>query len=212
MKIIGITGNIGSGKSRVASHICTLNELTDQMCKVKAQQVDADDLARKIININQGKLSDFGDEIVKDGAVDWCQLFNEVFNPPNEKLQRIRSFNRWIHELVANKIMSMIEIAKKNGNKYFFFSAPLLFEARIPTDFLILVTCDDCIRRQRVAFRSLQRGIPVERTEILASIQFPQSIMRYYCDYEIDNTGNFEKDTIPQIINVINEIVGDNNE
>lgn len=210
MKTIGITGNIGCGKSAVAAFISLIKDLKGPNTQYVIGCIDADKVAKEILDENK-KLSlkyinnDLDDVVTKN------KVFNEVYGNPKE-IEKIRKFNRWIHKLVAERINLMVKEAEKKEEKYLLINAPLLFEARIPTDYLILVTCVDYVRWQRVAARSIQRGIPAGRTKILAEMQFPQKLMKYYCDFQIENSEDFINDTVPQIINVVNEIIGDNNE
>lgn len=106
MKIIGVTGGIGSGKSSVSRILRDLG----------AAVVDADVIAKCVIS-SSGKAFDelvdyFGSDIVgEDGEIDRPKLAEKAFSD-KEKLNALNSIT---HKYVAEKLQDTVEILKNNG-------------------------------------------------------------------------------------------------
>jgi dephospho-CoA kinase len=198
MKTIGITGNIGSGKSTVAAHISEHWNIP---------QIDADKLAKKVLEGNIDGLMKFGNDIVVDDKINYDQLFERVFSNP----ELIRQYNRWIHPLVKSEIKK--ELEKFPDDDLVIINAPLIFEAKVVTDYLILVDCDFGKRMNRILKTNLlvKKFVEAEkiyhRAEKLDKLQFPGETMRYYCDYVINNEGDFDSETTIEIARVMGEIL-----
>lgn len=213
MKTIGITGNIGSGKSTVAEYIWRKKLLVKKGSYYDTVTlIDADQLAGRIIGITGEALNNFGEGIFVDGFLNKEKLFNAIYKNSSKNIEVVQKFNRWIHNLVEKEIRETIDLAEKHGVEFAIISAALLFEARISTDYLVLVTCDNEVRQSRLAERNKEKKIPNERTKILEELQFPQEIMRFYCDFEIDNSGSFGTKTVSQLSKVAKQILGGVNE
>lgn len=192
MKTIGITGNIGSGKDAVVKFIKE---------KYSIKEIDADKVGNETLEANKYLLHKFGDGIIIEGKINKENLFNAVF--PYKDVAR--AYNRWIHPLITENITKML--MEMIDEKYVIVNAPLIFESRMSTDYLILVTCPDKqIWGERMIVRCIKKGIPYTRVEALMKLQFPEEQMGYYCDYEIDNSGDF-RFTEEQITRVMNSII-----
>ena len=106
MKIIGVTGGIGSGKSTVSSALRDLG----------AAVIDADVLARNVTAVG-GKAFDelvmhFGREILDEkGEIDRKKLASIAFSD-KEKLSELNSIT---HKYITEKIYDTIEIIKNSG-------------------------------------------------------------------------------------------------
>lgn len=192
MKTIGVTGNIGSGKDAVVKFIKEKHGI---------KEIDADKVGNETLEANKHLLHKFGDGIIIEGRINKENLFNAVF--PYKDVAR--AYNRWIHPLITENITKML--MEMINERYVIVNAPLIFESRMPTDYLILVTCPDkLIWSERMIVRCIKKGIPYTRVEALMKLQFPEEQMGYYCDYEIDNSGDF-RFTEEQIIRIMNEII-----
>lgn len=196
MKTIGITGNIGSGKSAVTKYISKHWNIPE---------IDVDELAKKVLERNTDDLVKFGKDIVVDGKINYDHLFQQVFHDP----QKIRRYNRWIHPLVIAEIEKEL---KNIGSDPVIINAPLIFETRFFTDYIILIQCRQNIRMERIFTRNRRKNSLSATAKIcrrameLNNLQFPEEIIALYCDYAIDNDGRFT-DTIVQIDRMMEEIL-----
>lgn len=106
LKIIGVTGGIGSGKSTVARTLADLG----------AAIVDADVLAKGITS-KGGKafvelVEYFGDEIVdSDGELDRARLASIAFGDRN----RLNALNSITHKYITEKIRDTVALLEKSG-------------------------------------------------------------------------------------------------
>jgi len=142
---IGVTGNIGSGKT-------TLTKLFDSQ---KTFIFNADKEAKKHLkkhSVLQKKIINiFGNEIVTGTDLDFQKLANVAFK--NKKNQEI--LNGIIWPEVSLLIEYSLREAEKENFKYFVVDAALLFEANFNHffDYIILVTADEKIRLDRALKR-----------------------------------------------------------
>jgi dephospho-CoA kinase len=120
MKVIGLTGVIGSGKSTVAGF---LNELG-------AAVINADEIAHRVYAPGtpgwQQVVSTFGSSVLNpDGAIDRRMLGQVVF-ASSEARGRL---NRIIHPLVEQKVRALLDDYRNRGVRVAVIEAALLIEA-----------------------------------------------------------------------------------
>jgi len=106
LKIIGVTGGIGSGKSTVARILRDLG----------AKIIDADKIAREVTAKGEPALAElvdyFGQEILdKDGELNRKYLANIVFND-KKKLEKL---NEITHKYIIKKIINKVNKLKEEG-------------------------------------------------------------------------------------------------
>lgn len=146
MKIYGLTGNIGSGKSTVAGMLRELGAFT----------VDADRVAREIVRPGEPALSEivdcFGREVLRaDGTLDRGALAEIVFADERDRGR----LNAITHPRILERIKE--EISARSGGQVVFVEASLIdrggggLDGLI--DALVVVTCPDGLRERRVAAR-----------------------------------------------------------
>lgn len=118
MLVLGLTGNIGCGKSSVSTIFMENN----------IKVVDADIVARQIFddkNLLNEVFSTFGKSIRnQDGSLNRRALGNIVFND-DEKLILL---NNLTHPKIKQKILSKVEEYKNQGEKIVVIDAALLIE------------------------------------------------------------------------------------
>ena len=120
MIIIGLTGNIASGKSAVAA---LLKEWG-------ACVIDMDRVAKEIQSHNVTVLDEikktFGESVVKDNKLMRKKLGEIVFSDKNE----LKKLNKIMIPVMTERIKKIINEKKKQGVKILVIDAAILFEAK----------------------------------------------------------------------------------
>lgn len=177
MLLVGLTGNIASGKTQVAG----------LLRECGATVIDADELSRQVVapgtRANQALAERWGREIVAaDGSIDRTALRSRVFGDTQE----LEVLNEIVHPDIARLRDERIAEARARGDKIVVYVAPLLFERRLVDDFdkIILVDAPRELRFERlIRDRKLEEG---EAVKMIAS-QMPAELKRARADYTIDN-------------------------
>lgn len=147
MKIVGITGGIGSGKSTVT-----------QFLKERGYQVvDADLIAREVVAPGTKVLAElvthFGNTILQDdGSLNRKKLAELAFATPEQTKQ----LDRITHNAILRTVQTQIQRLQKELNpSLMFVDAALLIETGLyqSVDEVWLVTAHEALRIQRVADR-----------------------------------------------------------
>lgn len=182
MLVLGLTGNIGCGKSSVSNIFI----------KKGIDVIDADIEARKIFDdkelLNKVFLT-FGDSIKnEDGSLNRKALGNIVFND-DEKLIEL---NNLTHPQIKQNILSQVLKYKEQGKKIVVIDAALLIEDDyLPyIDKLVLVTCREDIQIERIKNRD---NCTEEEAISRINSQMSQSEKSKFADYTIDNSNSFEE-------------------
>lgn len=185
MKIIGITGGIGSGKSKVLSYL----EET-----YRAPIYEADKVAHKLQEPGQlcyeKIVENFGQEILKEGgAIDRKKLGKIVFADAKKR----KVLNEIVHPAVKVYIRERITEEKKNESPLFFIEAALLIEDHYDEicDELWYIYAKEEVRKERLR---TSRGYGEEKINQIFASQKSVNEFREKCDREFDNSGFF-KDT-----------------
>src|SRR3954464_3340134 len=182
MLLIGLTGNIASGKSEVAK----------MLAERGATVIDADELAREAVQPETQALRDivkrWGKDILKsDGSLDRKALRQIVFADQHE----LDALNRIVHPGVTRLRDREIALAKQRGDPIVVCVIPLLFERNLVEEFdaIVLVDAPRPLRLERlVATRGLEE---TEAMNMIAS-QMPAELKRARADYCIDNNGSLD--------------------
>ena len=192
MKIIGITGSIGCGKTYLANIIKSMGYSV----------YNPDKWVRDFY-----KKSDFL-EVIKqnfpqtfeNGVFNKRSLRNLVFNNKDqlEKLENI------VHPFLKKKIKSVINKFSRSNNTIF-FDAALLFEKNwdIYCDYIITAHIDEEIQKQRVMKRD---NITADDFYKIIKVQIPQAEKCARADFII-NTGEPENINKIQIMEFMDEIL-----
>jgi dephospho-CoA kinase len=189
MKIIGITGGVGSGKSRVLSYMET---------KYRAVICQADHVAWMLQEAGQKCYAQivayFGENILdEDGTINRGKLGQIVF-ADKDKLFKL---NQIMHPAVKEYIVEWIQRERNNETLYFIIEAALLLEDDYSQicDEMWYIYCDENIRRERL---KSSRGYTDNKIDAIMASQLSEEIFRKECHIVIDNSGDFE-DTCYQI-------------
>lgn len=176
MKIIGITGSSGAGKT-------TISEILKN--KYNAHIIDADEIARKLSRKGTMYLGaivkSFGNEIItKEGELKRKELANLIYED-DEKRNRLNelTFFYVVEEIKAN-------INKLKGKKLIVIDAPLLFESNLDQvcDFVIGVIASQDDKIQRICDRD---NIGEDIAKKRLAIQMNNEFVKENADYIIVN-------------------------
>ena len=160
MRIIGLTGPTGAGKST----LCERFEALGIPC------INTDDIYHSITSYPSPCVKElqtkFGDEIIDErGALDRVALAKLVFQGENTE-ENISSLNAITHKYVWNETNSILTQYQNRGKKLAVIDAPALFSSKIfvdACDLIISVICDKEIRIQRITKRD-----GISREKVLA--------------------------------------------
>lgn len=196
MKIIGVTGGVGSGKSSV------LEELQNSYNAVICQ---ADDVARCLQKKGQQCydtiVQKFGNAVLgQDGEIDRQKLSGVVFASP-KKLQEL---NAIVHPAVKEEIISQIQREKEHRTTLFIIEAALLLEDHYDAicDELWYIYTDEDVRRTRL---KESRGYSDEKIDSIMRNQMAEKEFFQRCDRVIHNSRDFDS-TCQQIRQIMKEM------
>ncbi len=187
MKIIGITGGVGAGKSEVLKWIAELCS-----CRI----IIADEAAHVVkepgAECYQPLIELLGENIRSaDGTIDKRKMAARIFE--EESKDRLEQVNRIIHPAVKRYILSEIERERSAGLvDYFFIEAALLIEdgyAKICDELWYIYVARE-VREQRLR---ASRGYSDEKIAGIMRAQADEATFRRHCQAVIDNSGNAEK-------------------
>ncbi len=182
MLILGVTGNIGCGKSSL-SNIFKKNDI---------EIIDADKISRQIFedkNLLQEVFVKFGEGIRNtDGSLDRKALGRIVFNNENKLIE----LNNLTHPKIKDKILEKINNAKNNLKKIIVIDAALLIEGGYTEiiDKLLIITCDKDMQIKRIVDRD---NCTKEDAISRINSQKSQEEKVIYADYIIDNSSTLEE-------------------
>ncbi len=181
MLVIGLTGNIGCGKSSLSQIFAQQN----------IKIIDADIIAREIYN-DEKLLSEiykvFGSNIKNnDGSLNRKALGRIVFNDDEKLIQ----LNKMTHPLIRQRVSDKIDEYKNQNKEMVILDAALLVESDYLNfiDKLLVVICNEDIQIERIKQRD-----NCSKEEALSRIksQMSQEEKVKYADYIIDNSGTIE--------------------
>jgi len=181
MLLVGLTGNIGSGKSTVA-----------QMFSERgATIIDSDVLARRAVEVGTaayGKIvARWGTAVVgPDGHLDRAALRRIVFADHAE----LEELNQIVHPEVERLRLRLIEQARARDEQIVICDVPLLFERHMTDRFdrIVLVDASRAVRLERLVKDRELRS--TEAMDMIAA-QMPAELKRARADYIIENDGTF---------------------
>ena len=183
MKIIGLTGGIGSGKSTAAQILAEFG----------ANVIDADKVAHEVFNPGteglQKVVETFGEEVLNSkGEIDRKKLGEIVFNDSNA----LSTLNGIIHPRAYELTKSRLEKYRKQGVEVVLLEVILLVEAgwdHLADEIWVLVASEDTVVKR------LQESRKLKKEEILSRIhsQTPNEERIKYADVIIENDGSYEE-------------------
>ncbi|HET9780328.1 MAG TPA: dephospho-CoA kinase [Candidatus Dormibacteraeota bacterium] len=181
MKLIGLTGGAGSGKSTVARMFRELGAVI----------VDADEATHAVYAPGtpgfDAIVRAFGSDYVREGEIDRKRLGELVFHDQKARLR----LNAIVHPLVRDWMAERTVEAAERGAEVVIQDVPLLFENRLQGLFnaTVLVYAKALTQLQRLE----ARGVPRERAQAMLAAQMPIDEKRPLADFVIDNDGTIEE-------------------
>lgn len=196
MKIIGITGGVGCGKSTVLSYL-------KEVCGAAVYEADKiAHLLQKPGNICHKKIIEvFGRDILnEDGTINRTALGGIVF-ADHEKLQKL---NEIVHPEVKQYVRDQIAEERNRGTKLFVLEAALLLEDGYESicGEIWYIYAKETVRRARL---KASRGYSDEKISTVIAAQMPEELFRRRCSRTIDNSGDW-KETCSQLKNAVESI------
>ncbi len=181
MRLIGITGGVGAGKSEILSFI-----KKHYNCKIYL----ADEVAHLVQQPGEKCYEEIvvllGEEILaEDTTIDRARMAEIIFGN-NELLTEV---NAIIHPAVKNYLISAVDEAINEGTvELFFIEAALLIECgyRDFVDEMWYIYASDEVRRQRLM---QSRGYSPEKITRIMGSQLTDDKFRENADFVIDNSG-----------------------
>ncbi|HXN78336.1 MAG TPA: dephospho-CoA kinase [Candidatus Dormibacteraeota bacterium] len=181
MKLIGLTGGAGSGKSTVSA---TLRELG-------AAVIDADEATHAVYEPGSpgfdAVVSEFGPEYVREGRIDRPRLGELVFHDKDAR----RRLNAIVHPLVREWMAARTAEAVEAGSEVVVQDVPLLFENGLAGlySMVVLVYVPEHLQVKRLVDG---RGLTAERARAMIAAQMPIEEKRKLASHVIDNSGSRE--------------------
>ena len=178
MKLIGLTGGAGSGKSTVASMFRELG----------ATVVDADEATHAVYAPGTegfaAVVHEFGPEFVRDGEIDRAALGELVFHDDDAR----RRLNAIVHPRVRDWMAERTVEAVQDGAEVVVQDVPLLFENGLEGLFsdVVLVYAPEPVQVRRLVEG---RGMDEGRARAIIASQMPIDEKRSRARLLVDNSG-----------------------
>lgn len=184
MKVLGITGGVGSGKSQVLKYlkteygavVCQLDETARELQRAGTPCYD------KIVEA-------FGTEILtKDKELDRGKLAQIVFRDESS----LTLLNEIVHPEVKRQVIRSVFEEKKKQSPLYVIEAALLPTAGYEDicDEMWYIFAKETVRRERL---KASRGYTEEKITAMIQSQPSEDIFRRVCTAVIDNSGSFEE-------------------
>lgn len=181
MKLIGLTGGAGSGKSTVS----------DMLSELGAVVIDADEAAHAVYEPGSpgfdAVVSEFGEQYARDGRIDRARLGELIFRDESAR----RRLNAIVHPLVREWMAARTADAALRDADVVVQSVPLLFENGLERLYstLVLVYVPEDVQLRRLVEG---RGLNEDRARGMIAAQMPIDEKRKLAHHVIDNTGTVE--------------------
>lgn len=187
MRVIGLTGGIGCGKSLAAQYFAELGALV----------IDADQLARTAIERGSDGFDEvvalFGDSILKDGNIDRRALGELIFKDAKAKT-RLESI---IHPFVRREFEGAV--ASLKGDQVLVYEIPLLVETKAHERFDVVITVESEMENRIARLRG--RGMHISEIQGRIAAQATREQRIEVADFLIENDGS-EDELLRQVENI----------
>lgn len=174
---VGLTGNVGAGKSTVVS----LFE------RWGATVIDTDVLAREVVRPGSPALERireaWGDSIIgEDDGLDRDAMRRIVFADPRAR----RELERILHPAILERYRELLIEAKARGDRIVVGVVPLLYETGMEEEFDLVLLIDAPLEK-RIDRLVTTRDLSREEARAIAEAQMPAQEKRERADLVLDN-------------------------
>ena len=196
MKIIGITGGVGAGKTEVLEYlnsqygasICQTDKIAKKLQKKGGLCYDA-------------IVGHFGKDILNEKEeLDRQKLSDIVFSDP----EQLRELNQIVHPAVKEEVDRQIQHEKRKNTNLFIIESAILIETDYGDicDELWYIYVEDSARRNRLYY---SRGYDNKKIDEIIAAQLPKEQFLKNCDRVIDNSGVFAE-TMIQLDEIVRDL------
>jgi len=182
MRVLGLTGGIGSGKTLVG----------EMFAQLGAEIIDADQLARDVVEPGQPALGEiverFGPDVLQaDGRLDRAKLGSIVFADASART----ALNAITHPRIRERMEAAVS-ERKDRSGVLILVIPLLYESARTAlvEKVIVVWVDPQTQFRRLVERG---GLTAEQAQQRIAAQMPLDQKRALADHVIDNRGTPEE-------------------
>ena len=180
MKIIGLTGSIGMGKSTTAA----------MFREAGIPVYDADAEVHKAYDVGGAAVEPVGAAfpgVVREGRIDREELRKRVLGNP----EALKVLNGIVHPIVGRARAAVFEAAQAQGADMVILDVPLIFETGGEKNMhkVIVVSAPPEMQRARVLARE---GMTPERLDAILAQQVPDAEKRARADYVVDTGRGLE--------------------
>lgn len=178
-KILGLTGQTGAGKSTVSEVFAKNGAAVINADRLVAELYEPNSVCLKILS------AEFGSDIIlPNKTLDRKKLAQRAF-ATKEKTEILGEL---IHPFVLSLFLKKAEECISADKKLIVFDAPQLFESRanVICDFIISITADESIRKQRIMQRD---NISEEMADSRINAQLTESYFKENSDFILENNG-----------------------
>lgn len=181
-RLIGLTGNIGSGKSTVAQLLAAKG----------AAVIDADALARQATEdpaVLAAIAQQLGEDLIREGKLDRAATAQRVFADPEARERLNGIVHPWVRRAMAARIDALL--AASTPPPVIVLDIPLLYEGGLErtVDAVIVVNAGLPTRLARLTARGLLSADDV-RARDAAQLPLAEKVRR--ADFVIDNEGDLD--------------------
>lgn len=187
MKVIGLTGGIGTGKSTVAGL------LMDRGWTLLSSDATAHALVASNADVRKALIDIVGsDAYLPDGVPNRPAIAAAIFGDSDAHHQRKHDVERVIHPRVLDHHFAELESMRKAGVPLVCIESALLYEVELEDafDFVIVVDAIDDVRIERVMQRS---ALTRQQVEHRINEQMPMSEKRAAADFVIANNASLNE-------------------
>jgi len=185
MKIIGLVGGIGSGKSTVA----------EIFAKKGAVVIDADRLGHEVLRLSEIKSAmkkQWGDDIFDDhGEVDRRKMAKIVFSGDETGDTQLAALKTLVHPKIGDLIRQKIAEAEAENTKLVLIDAPLLLEGSWDSfcEEILFIDVSEEVRMDR----AMKRGWSREEYFVREANQFSLETKKSAATFIINNNGDIRE-------------------
>jgi dephospho-CoA kinase len=180
--VVGLTGGIASGKTTVSMMFSDLG----------IPVIDADDLAREVVEPGtpglQAIVDEFGEDVLdEEGELDRKKVGELVFGDEEAR----KRLNAIMHPRIGEAGAKHIEVYSSHDAPYIIYEGALLVETGAYKAFaaLVVVSADESVQRLRLIARD---GFTVSEANARIEAQLPLARKIAFADFVVTNNGNLE--------------------